>query len=411
MPKSGWVNDTCGAIYFQGKYHLYFQHNMFGTNWQNMTWGHAVSQDLIHWEYAKEAILPTSDGPAFTGSAVIAKNVPGVPDGALVIYYTLAGGASIWSQGKQFVQQMVWSEDGYTFHESKKGRLENILYENRDPKIYRYEKNGEAHWYMILFIDGHEYQILVSDDLLTWEKTQSIEIPQSWECPDLVELPVAGSQETKWLLWTPNSFYLVGDFDGRIFQPAQEGKLYYGNHRLPYAAQTFNNVPDRVIQIAHLGCRDQSFLKHRGMFAAPRTMQLRRAGQEYILAEPLIREITDRAQVIWEKKLQQENVTYTWEEEGAVLLHMKVDDAWPIEANICGSRLIWDPKMKKLAFSFADNHCTQEVRDITILVDRSAVEITVNEDTVLYYTQGGVEISKALTITGSMEISFARIRT
>ena len=65
------MNDVCGACWYQGSYHLYFQHNPFGVQWNNMSWGHAVSSDLLHWQQLEEALLPEADGPAFTGSAIL----------------------------------------------------------------------------------------------------------------------------------------------------------------------------------------------------------------------------------------------------------------------------------------------------------------------------------------------------
>ena len=86
-PKSGWMNDVCGACWYQGSYHLYFQHNPFGVQWNNMSWGHAVSSDLLHWQQLEEALLPEADGPAFTGSAVLHEGeLPEVPEDALVVY-------------------------------------------------------------------------------------------------------------------------------------------------------------------------------------------------------------------------------------------------------------------------------------------------------------------------------------
>ena len=93
-----------------------FQHNPFGVQWNNMSWGHAVSSDLLHWQQLEEALLPEADGPAFTGSAILHEGeLPEVPEDALVVYYTCAGNRSVWSRGKKMCQKIAWSEDGTHF--------------------------------------------------------------------------------------------------------------------------------------------------------------------------------------------------------------------------------------------------------------------------------------------------------
>ena len=207
-PKSGWMNDVCGACWYQGSYHLYFQHNLFGIQWNNMSWGHAMSSDLLHWQQLEEALLPEADGAAFTGSAVLHKGeLPEVPEDALVVYYTCAGNRSVWSRGKKMCQKAAWSEDGIHF-QTLGEILPNQIFENRDPKVYRF---GQKHWFMVLFLDGHEFGIFVSDNMKDWRQTQSLVIPEAWECPDLVRLRVQSTGEEKWLFWTPDGFYLVGE--------------------------------------------------------------------------------------------------------------------------------------------------------------------------------------------------------
>ena len=231
-PKSGWMNDVCGACWYQGSYHLYFQHNPFGVQWNNMSWGHAVSSDLLHWQQLEEALLPEADGPAFTGSAILHEGeLPEVPEDALVVYYTCAGNRSVWSRGKKMCQKIAWSEDGTRF-QTLGEILPNQIFENRDPKVYRF---GQKHWFMVLFLDGHEFGIFVSDNMKDWRQTQSLVIPEAWECPDLVRLRVQSTGEEKWLFWTPDGFYLVGEFDGMQFTATQPGRRFYGSEKV-YAA-------------------------------------------------------------------------------------------------------------------------------------------------------------------------------
>ena len=94
-PVSGWLNDPNGLCYYKGEYHLFFQHNMFDVEWDNMSWGHAVSKDLLHWTQLNEALLPDGEGTMYSGSAII--NFRGedlCPKDAMVLFYTCAGGQS-----------------------------------------------------------------------------------------------------------------------------------------------------------------------------------------------------------------------------------------------------------------------------------------------------------------------------
>ena len=104
--KEGWINDPNGLVFYKGEYHLFFQHNPFETEWGNMTWGHAISKDLVRWEQLENKLLPDSLGTMFSGSAVVDwHNTTGFQTGeenVLVAIYTAAGGTSPESEGKFF---------------------------------------------------------------------------------------------------------------------------------------------------------------------------------------------------------------------------------------------------------------------------------------------------------------------
>ncbi len=138
--KRGWVNDTNGLVYYEGEYHMFYQHNPFGCMGVNPSWGHAVSKDLIHWTEIGDAIYPDELGHVYSGSGVVDwKNTTGFQTGdepALVFTYTSAGGENQWSKGKSFTQSIAYSNDrGRTVTKYKGNPVqENVVGINRDPK-------------------------------------------------------------------------------------------------------------------------------------------------------------------------------------------------------------------------------------------------------------------------------------
>ena len=252
--KKGWLNDPNGLAYYNGLYHLFFQHNPFGTDWGNMTWGHAISKDLVRWHQLDEAIEPDKLGTIFSGSAVVDEQntsgfgAEGKPP--LVCIYTAAGGTSKESAGQRFTQCLAYSLDGTTFTKfAGNPALPHQIVNNRDPKVIWYAP--AKRWIMALYLDGHRYGFFGSPDLKSWSKLSEIEIAGAAECPDFFELPLDG-KAPKWVFWTAPGLYRVGSFDGTTFSPETPAlKSNWGN--TSYAAQTFFNDPKgRRIQIAWL---------------------------------------------------------------------------------------------------------------------------------------------------------------
>jgi fructan beta-fructosidase len=258
-PKRGWISDTNGLIYYDGEYHLYYQHNPYGwdhsRNDCNKTWGHAVSTDLVHWTELPGVIHPDHLGPIYSGSAVLdKKNSAGFQTGKekpIVAVYTSAGGRSPWSQGKPFSQSISYSNDrGRTFTPYKGNPvLPNIEYINRDPKVIWHEPTGK--WVMVLHFHERAMAFFISNDLKSWEKQSEFETPYLIDCPELFQLAVDGDEDNKkWIIYGGSGTYYVGDFDGRQFKP-ETPITKYNHGDCFYASQTFNNVPKgRRIQMA-----------------------------------------------------------------------------------------------------------------------------------------------------------------
>lgn len=246
-PQRGWNNDPNGMVYYNGEYHLFFQHNPYGWGWGNMHWGHAVSRDMIHWKELGDKLAPDSFGPMFSGSAVVDwNNTSGFgKDGKppIVLIYTAAGNPT--------VQCIAYSNDGRTFTKySGNPVVKQITGGNRDPKVMWHEPSKQ--WVLVLYVEWekkHTIHFFTSPNLRDWTLASITDgIPGSnylFECPDFFELPVDGkASNKKWVLLAANGEYAVGTFDGRKFTPEQT-KLTGHRGRGFYAPQTFSDIPKK----------------------------------------------------------------------------------------------------------------------------------------------------------------------
>lgn len=279
--RKGWMNDPNGLIFYKGKYHAFFQHYPYAPRWGQMHWGHAISDDLIHWEELDIALFPDmpyeNDGGCFSGSAI-------EKDGRLYLFYT-----SVSHEMKQ-TQSVAWSDDGITFHKYEgnpiiKESPWNDNREFRDPKVFKY---------------GDEYRMVVgagiynigkillykSKDLLNWEYIGEIISDGKFggviECPDLFKI------EDKWVILFSSTKALphrvcfgTGDFDGEKFTFDKDEK---GEDKIfpieigPdfYAPQTFEDPEGRRILIAWMYNWNRSARpgqEQAGAFTIPRQLE------------------------------------------------------------------------------------------------------------------------------------------
>ena len=196
-PVYGWMNDPNGMFYKNGEWHLYYQYNPYGSLWENMTWGHSVSKDLVHWEALPNAIEPDAIGTIFSGSCVVdTRNSAGYGKDAIIAYYTSAGEAQ--------AQSMAYSTDGgRTFTKYEKNPvITNNIPDFRDPNIFWHEPTQK--WIMMVSA-GQEMQIYSSPNLKDWTLESSFGRKYGnhdgvWECPDMMQLPVRGTGQQKWML-------------------------------------------------------------------------------------------------------------------------------------------------------------------------------------------------------------------
>lgn len=306
-PAYGWMNDPNGMFYKDGLYHLYFQYNPYGSVWGNMHWGHSTSTDLMHWKFEGCAIVPDAWGAIFSGSCVVDhENTAGFGKEAVVAFYTSAK-STPW--GDIQMQSMAYSLDnGKTFTKYEGNPiLTSSEKDFRDPKVFWYAPG--KHWVMILAV-GQHMEIYSSVNLKEWKKESEFGAMQGahggvWECPDLVEIPVEGTREKKWVLicnLNPGgpfggsaAQYFVGSFDGKKFvneSPTQTKWMDWGKDN--YATVTWSNAPDgRCIALGWMSnwqyANNVPTRQYRSANTLARDLTLYREGQElYLKSTPSV---------------------------------------------------------------------------------------------------------------------------
>lgn len=249
-PMIGWMNDPNGMVFMNGMYHLFFQHNPCSRNWGNMTWGHAVSSDLLHWKEIGDSIFPDEMGTVFSGSAVCDyNNAAGFGKNVMICFYTAAGDTSLISKGKQFTQCIAFSKDnGETFTKYERNPyLSWIKGGNRDPKVEWCEELDK--YVMALYLDGSDFELFTSDDLRNWEHWEYLTLKDDNECPAFYPLEIDG--ERKWVFQGAHDTYVIGTIEnGRLCICQEEQRYHIGN--ISYAPQSFFGTDSRRIRIAWL---------------------------------------------------------------------------------------------------------------------------------------------------------------
>ena len=252
-PAYGWMNDPNGMFYKDGTWHLCYQYNPYGSQWENMTWGHSTSTDLVHWNAEPTAITPDALGTIFSGCCVVDKNnTAGFGKDAIVAFYTSAGARQ--------TQSMAYSTDGgktFTKYENNPVITSNVP-DFRDPHVFW---NAEAGFWNMILAAGQQMSIYSSKDLKQWKHESDFGAEYGnhggvWECPDLMKMTVRGTDKEKWMLIcniNPGgpfggsaTQYFIGEFDGHKFtcedEPTETKWMDYGKDH--YATITFDNAPD-----------------------------------------------------------------------------------------------------------------------------------------------------------------------
>lgn len=314
-PEYGWMNDPNGMFYHDGIWHLYYQWNPYGSKWQNMTWGHSTSRDLIHWTHEGTAIEPDGLGTIFSGSCALdPDNTVGYGKDAVVALYTSAADMQTQSLAGS-------TDDGITFQKYAGNPVLTLPTEARDPNMFY---NPDTKLWTIVLAHALEHEVLffTSPDLKTWTKTCSFGKVAAqggvWECPDLFPLEINGKK--KWVLLlnlNPGgpfggsaTQYFIGDYDGKTFtsDTLADGTIptkWMDFGKDHYATVSWSDAPDsRRTAIGWMSnwqyAADVPTLQYRSANTCPRDLSLFSDNGEIYLASvpsPELRKMRSKASV------------------------------------------------------------------------------------------------------------------
>ncbi len=395
-----WHNDPNGMVWYEGEYHLFFQHNPKDTKWGNMTWGHAVSPDMVHWEQLPHAILPYGGGTIFSGTAVVDHyNSLGKQKGdikTLVAIFTFAK--------EPFYQAAAYSTDkGRSFQLLNNGAAivpnQGFNKGERDPKVFWHQVSKK--WVMVLWVkrgakEGTpeeklgKVRFFTSDNLTDWTVASDFDREWVFECMDFVELPVDGVKDNKkWVLYDAGFHYEIGNFDGKTF--TTDKKVFKGDVGTNfYAAQTFNNSPDdRTVMIGWMNQGNNSVFQKAGMpfnqqMSFPTTMELRTTPKGLRLYRWPVKEIEKLYTKSYKfKNLSVEKLEKKLVDVNAELLDLTVEfePKNSIKLAIRGLEIAYD--LKSGIFAFGTSRVAAPVIDgkvkLRVLLDRASIELFANE--------------------------------
>jgi fructan beta-fructosidase len=321
-PADTWINDPNGLVHLDGRYHLFFQHNPHGTDHANLSWGHAVSTDLLHWQDRPVALHHDEHEQVYSGSVVVDHgNTSGFGEPGtrpLVAVYTSHYSDRSPYAGLQ-AQSLAYSlDDGETWTRYAGNPVLNRESSDfRDPKVFRYG-GADGYWVMVA-VEAVDRMVVLyrSDDLKSWTYLSRFEavdpVGTIWECPDLFPLAVDGDPaHTRWVLVVSihlkegdggsAGIYFVGDFDGTSFTaagipdptPGRQPEWEWLDHgRDHYATVSFNDAPDgRRILLGWMSNWDyaRAVPTHpwRGAMALPREASLQTERHRLVLRQRVV---------------------------------------------------------------------------------------------------------------------------
>lgn len=418
-PPAQWMNDPNGMVYYDGEYHLFYQHYPDSTVWGPMHWGHAVSTDMINWKHLPIALYPDSLGYIFSGSAVVDyQNTSGLgtlENPAMVAIFTYhdpvgadAGKIDYQTQG------IAYSLDKgrtWTKYQNNPVLKNPGIIDFRDPKVFWNEQYQK--WTMSLAVKDH-ITFYSSTNLIDWTLDSKFGHQIGghggvWECPDLFPLQDQEGNQ-KWVLLVSinpggpqggsATQYFVGDFDGSAFTPADTVTRWIDAGADNYAGVTFGGIPDTDDRRLFIGWMSNWLYANvvptenwRSAMTIPRELLLKKVSSGYLLQSKPVAELNKimNEPIALATGLNTiEEETYLLEINDIVDNQLAVTMSNPIGENLIikveGDSLWIDRSMSSIGFlnpDFATTHQTAldkiEVKSVKIYVDRSSIEVFVND--------------------------------
>lgn len=430
-PPANWMNDPNGLVYNDGIYHLFYQYYPEDTKWGPMHWGHATSEDLIHWENKPIALYPDSLGYIFSGSAVIdERNTSGfgTEDNApLVAMYTYhePKGAEEGKDDYQY-QAIAYSLDnGETFKKYEGNPVvpnDEKIKDFRDPKVFWYEP--EEKWVLILSVLDHS-SFYESKDLKSWTKMSDFGLEVGahggvWECPDLFKLPVDDGEEEKWVLiininpGAPNggsgTQYFVGEFDGKQFTTEQTEAKWLDWGPDNYAGVTYNNAPteDRIF-IGWMSNWDYGqetpTEKWRSSMTLPRKLSLTNIDGNYVVRNYPIKAFAERLTTksytaedlpVKDEAVQQSQIKFTLEQPLKDFEYTMGNDAGDTLSlrYVAAEKMFKVDRSKSGVTDFSDKFADKDLIAPAVFAEGDTVDFTlyVDQSAMEFFVDGGATV-------------------
>jgi sucrose-6-phosphate hydrolase SacC (GH32 family) len=369
-----------------------------------MHWGHAVSKDLLHWNELPVALSPDDHGTNYSGSAVFdSKNTSGLGslgNPPLIALYTGAGSPFTQCLASSLDKGRTWKMYG------NNPVLGHIVGANRDPRVFWHDPSHS--WVMALYLDGDEFAIYRSSDLLSWKEASRLHLPGSSECPELFPLG------DKWVFFGANYRYVIGAFDGSRFTPEQKPvQGDFGRHF--YASQTWNDAPrGRRVQIAWMNAPHIEGMPFTSEMSFPSELKLRKIGDEYrVLRMPVseISKLYDKVFVVDQFGPIPEPTGDLYDIDAA--FSVKADASF--EISLRGLVVCYEPGKLIVDGCEAPVSPVRGVVKLRILLDRSTLEVFANDGVVSVTNQVLPDLDRhglsVRSLTGDVKIRSFKFRT